>query len=74
MTNKTHIAMLCPCCGEEVTHRRYGFDVIFVAPLRVMTWYVCDDCERALVGTDAAARHKAEQAFIAYFDALATAK
>ncbi len=73
-TKKNPIAMVCPCCGGEVTHRRYSFDVILAAPLRMIKWYVCDDCERALVGTDAAARHKAEQAFIAYFDALATAK
>lgn len=67
-TQKTSIGAVCPCCGGEVTHRRYGFDVILAAPLRMMKWYVCDDCDRALDGTDAAARHKAEQAFIAYFE------
>ncbi len=67
-TPKTHIAMVCPCCGGEVTHQRYGFDVIVVSPLRMMKWYVCDACEVALSGTDDAARHAAERAFEAYFE------
>ncbi|MHB1246934.1 MAG: hypothetical protein ACYCZH_10850 [Sulfuriferula sp.] len=65
---KTRIAMVCPCCGGEVTHQRYGFDVIVVAPLRMITWYVCDDCEAALTGSDDAARDKTTQAFVDYFE------
>lgn len=67
---KTRIAMVCPCCGGEVTHRRYGFDMVAVSPRLVWTkWYVCDQCEAALTGTDAAARDAAEQAFAAYLEA-----
>lgn len=25
---RTRLIMACPCCGGEVTHRRYGFDTI----------------------------------------------
>ncbi len=65
---KTRIVMVCPCCGGEVTHQRYGFDVIVGAPLRWTKWYVCDQCEAALTGTDDAARCSAERAFVAYLE------
>lgn len=69
-TQKTRVAMVCPCCGGEVTHQRYGFDMIAISPRLVWTkWYVCDQCEAALTGTDAAARDAAEQAFAAYLEA-----
>ncbi|WP_157273692.1 hypothetical protein [Thiobacillus denitrificans] len=67
---KTRVAMVCPCCGGEVTHQRYGFDMIAVTPHLTWTkWYVCDQCEAALTGTDPAARDAAEQAFAAYLEA-----
>jgi hypothetical protein len=68
-TQKTRVAMVCPCCGGEVTHQRYAFDMIAAAPFRWTKWYVCDPCEAALTGTDAAARDAAEQAFAAYIEA-----
>ncbi|MHB1245995.1 MAG: hypothetical protein ACYCZH_06100 [Sulfuriferula sp.] len=69
-TQKTRrIAMVCPCCGGEVSHQRYGFDVISAAPFRWTIFYVCDQCEAALTGTDNAARGAAEQAFAAYIEA-----
>lgn len=64
----TQTRMACPCCGGEVTHQRYGFDVIVVSPLRMMKWYVCDECEAALSGTDDSARRRAEGAFIAHLE------
>lgn len=67
---KTRIAMVCPCCGGEVRHRNYGFDMIAVTPHLTWTkWYVCDDCAAALGGTDTAARDAAERAFAAYLEA-----
>lgn len=68
MTQKTRIAMVCPCCGGQVTHQRYGFDMIVVSPLRMMKWYVCDGCEAALSGNDEAERQKVEQAFLDYLE------
>jgi hypothetical protein len=65
---KTRIAMLCPCCGGEVTHHRYGFDVITAAPFRITTWLVCDDCEGALTGNDPAARENAQAAMLKYLE------
>lgn len=66
---KTRVVMVCPCCGREVTHQRYGFDMIAVSPRLVWTkWYVCDQCEAALTGTDDAARRSAERAFVAYLE------
>jgi hypothetical protein len=68
-TQKTRVAMLCHC-GGEVTHRRYWFDAIAMTPHLVWSrFYVCDLCEAALTGDDAAARHAAEQAFAAYLEA-----
>lgn len=69
-TEKTRVVMVCPCCGGEVTHQRYGFDVIAVTPRLVWgKWYVCGKCESALTGTDAAARDAVKQAFVAYLEA-----
>lgn len=65
---KTRIAMLCPCCGGEVTHKRYGFNLITASPLRFTTWYVCDECEVDLSGDDTAARENAQAAFIKYLE------
>ena len=67
-TPKTRIAMICPICGGEVTHRRYSFDVVVGSPMRWTKWYVCDDCETALSGNDPAARREAENAFIKYLE------
>lgn len=67
---KTRIAMVCPCCGGEVTHQRYWFDMIAMMPhLAWSRFYVCDQCEAALTGADAAARDATEQAFAAYLAA-----
>lgn len=68
LSPKTRVAMVCPCCGGEVTHQRYGFDVIVGTPMRWTKWFVCDACEAALSGTDAAARRDAELAFIKYLE------
>lgn len=65
---KTRIAMVCPCCSGEVTRHRYSFDVLVAAPFRWTKWYVCDQCEAALTGTDNAARLAVERAFEAYFE------
>jgi hypothetical protein len=66
---KTRIAMVCPCCGGEVTHQRYGFDMIAVSPRLVWTkWYVCAQCEAALTGADAAARDATVRAFEAHLE------
>lgn len=65
---KTRLAMVCPCCGGEVTSRRYGFNVI--RPPRFSTWYVCNACEAALTGPDAAARHAAVLAFMNYLEGV----
>ncbi|HUX30523.1 MAG TPA: hypothetical protein VMV78_07830 [Thiobacillus sp.] len=44
--------------------------MIAVTPHLTWTkWYVCDQCEAALTGTDPAARDAAEQAFAAYLEA-----
>lgn len=63
---KTRLMMLCPCCGGEVTHQTYSFTMMCAAPLRMSEFYVCDTCETALSGTDAAARAAVEQAFVDY--------
>lgn len=66
---QARIAILCPCCSAEVTHRRYGFDVIACAPhLTLTTWFVCDTCETALTGDDAAARDATVRAFEAHLE------
>ncbi len=65
---KTRVTMLCPCCGGEVTHNRYGFDLITTSPPRVSTWYVCDACEAALTGDDPAARENTKAAFIKHLE------
>jgi hypothetical protein len=69
--NKRRLALECPCCGGEVTHRNYAFTVI--RPPRITRWLVCDACARALDGDDPAARHKAELAFMDYLEGLADA-
>lgn len=66
MSEKNRLVMICPCCGGEVTHRRYGFDVL--CPPELSTWYVCDGCEAALKGDDPVARKAAEQAFIRHLE------
>lgn len=60
----TRLVMLCPCCGGEVTHQRYGFDVL--RPPKWLVYYVCDACETALTGHDTAGRAAAETAFLNY--------
>lgn len=64
---KTHLAMACPCCGDEVKSLRYHFTVI--RPPLLSHWYVCRACEAALTGKDAAARQVIELAFMNYIDA-----
>lgn len=65
--SKTHLAMACPCCGDEVKQLRYHFTVI--RPPHLTRWYVCRACEAALTGDDAEARRAAELAFMNYLDA-----
>jgi hypothetical protein len=62
-----HLTLVCPCCGGEVTHQRYGF-IVLTSPANFATWHVCDTCESALNGNDPAARHAAEQAFLAFLE------
>jgi hypothetical protein len=65
--SKVRLALACPCCGREVTHRRYGFNVLR-APAPIETWYVCDACEIDLTGPDTAAHDKAVRAFSAWLE------
>lgn len=60
------LALVCPCCGAEVTHRRYAFSVLTHESPNLSSWYVCDACEAALSGSDPAARAAAEDAFLAH--------
>jgi hypothetical protein len=66
--HKRRLALACPCCGGDVTHRRYGFNVL--RPPRFSTFYVCASCERALTGDDDDARHAAQIAFLDYLEGL----
>jgi hypothetical protein len=62
------LAMLCPCCGGEVTHRRYAFSVVTHESPNYSVFFVCDACESALSGSDPAARAACEDAFVAHLE------